>query len=253
MTDLSGKHALITGGGTGIGWACAQAMAQAGARVTITGRRLAVLEAVASAQAGVSALAMDVSDEASVRQGFAQALRAQGPVDILVANAGIAETAPMVKTSWALWRRVLATNLDGAFLCGREALPGMQARGWGRIITIASVAGLRGAKYTAAYAASKHGLVGLTRVMAEESLGTGVTANALCPGFVRTPIVERSVQAIAERSRISAAEAQAALAGANRHQRLIEPEEVAAMALYLCSPLAASINGQAIDISGGQA
>ena len=253
MSRLQGKHALVTGGGSGIGWACAQALHASGARVTITGRRLEVLQAAIGQTADMHAVVMDVSDEASVQTAMAQAVQGAGPVDILVVNAGIAETAPTAKTSLAMWRRVMATNLDGAFLCCREALPDMLARGWGRIVTVASVAGLRGAKYTAAYAASKHGLIGLTRVLSEECMGTGVTANALCPGFVRTPIVSRSVQAIAARSQMSEAEAEAALSGSNRHGRLIEPEEVAAWVLHLCAETAASVNGQAIEITGGQA
>ena len=253
MSDLSGKHALVTGGGSGIGWACAQALRAAGATVTITGRRLDVLQAAVGGADGLHAQAMDVCDEASVQAAMAQAVARAGPVDILVVNAGIAETAPTTKTSLDMWRRVMATNLDGAFLCCREALPNMLARGWGRIVSVASVAGLRGAKYTAAYSASKHGLVGLTRVLSEECMGTGVTANALCPGFVRTPIVTRSVQAIMARSQMSEAEAEAALSGSNRHGRLIEPEEVAAWVLHLCADTAGSINGQAIEITGGQA
>lgn len=253
MSNLQGKHALVTGGGSGIGLACALALAAAGATVTITGRRLDVLQTAAAQRPDLHALAMDVASEDSVREGMAEAAQRAGGVDILVANAGIAETAPTAKTSWDMWHRVMATNLDGAFLCCREVLPHMQAQGWGRIITIASVAGLRGAKYTAAYTASKHGLIGLTRVLAEECIGSGVTANALCPGYVRTPIVDRSVQAIMARSNRSASEAEAALSAGNRHGRLIEPEEVAAWALHLCDPSSASVNGQAIEITGGQA
>ena len=253
MKDLSGKHAWVTGGGSGIGLATAVALAQAGAQVSISGRRLDALQAVAFSHAGLHALAMDVSDEVSVRLGVAETVAARGPIDILVANAGIAETAPLAETSLEMWRRVMATNLDGTFLCAREVMPAMLVRGWGRIVAIASVAGLRGAKYTAAYAASKHGLIGLTRVLSEECLGSGVTANALCPGFVRTPIVERSVAAIMQCSKLSEADAEAALSGSNRHGRLVEADEVAAWVLHLCGAASASINGQAIEITGGQA
>ncbi len=253
MTDLSGKHALVTGGGSGIGWASAQALRAAGATVTITGRRLGVLQEAVGESTGLYAQVMDVSDEASVQAAMVEAAKRAGPIDILVVNAGIAETAPTAKTSLDMWRRVMATNLDGAFLCCREVLPHMLASGWGRIISVASVAGLRGAKYTAAYAASKHGLIGLTRVLSEECMGTGITANALCPGFVRTPIVARSVQAIMARSSMTAAEAEAALSSSNRHGRLIEPEEVAAWVLHLCADAAGSVSGQTIEITGGQA
>ncbi len=253
MQHLEGKHALVTGGGTGIGEAIALALADAGAEVTITGRRMdALQDTCQKAPARLSALTMDVTDERSVVDGVKQAIDARGPIDIHVANAGIAETSPFAKTSLEFWRKVMATNLDGAFLTCREVVPGMLAQGWGRIITISSVAGLRGLKYGAAYSASKHGVIGLTRVISEEYMGRGLTANAICPGYVRTPIVARNTRLIMARSNLSQPEAEAAMSHDNRHQRLIEVSEVAATAMWLCAPGSDSINGQTIEIAGGQ-
>ncbi|MDQ7079592.1 MAG: SDR family oxidoreductase [Paracoccaceae bacterium] len=249
---LAGRHALVTGGGTGIGLAIAQILAGAGAQVTITGRRAEVLQDACDANPGLHPLVMDVNDEASVVAGVKQATDARGTIDIHVANAGIAETSPFAKTSLEFWRRIMTTNLDGVFLTCREVVPGMVARGWGRIITVASVAGLRGLKYGAAYSASKHGVIGLTRVLSEEYMGKGITANALCPGYVRTPIVERNTRLIMQRSNLSRPEAEAAMSHDNRHKRLVEPIEVAEAALWLCGRHSDSINGQTIEIAGGQ-
>ena len=252
MSMLAGKHALVTGGGTGIGAAIARAMAAEGAVVTITGRRAEPLAEIADAAPTIHARVMDVNDEASIAEATAAAVAAHGPVDIHVANAGIAETVPFARMSLDFWRRIMTTNLDGVFLSCRAVVPGMLERGWGRIITVSSIAGLRGLKYGAAYSASKHGVVGLTRVLSEEFMGKGITANALCPGYVRTPIVARNTELIMQRSGLSRAEAEAAMSRDNRHQRLVEPEEVAAAALFLCTPHSDSINGQCIEIAGGQ-
>ncbi|RMD90281.1 MAG: SDR family NAD(P)-dependent oxidoreductase [Alphaproteobacteria bacterium] len=252
MAALAGRHALVTGGGTGIGLAIATALAEHGAQVTITGRREGPLAEAAAAHEGLHPLVMDVTDEANVEAGFAAAQQARGPVTIHVANAGIAETAPMHKETLAHWRKVLATNLDGVFLTTRAALRQMRSEGWGRIITISSIAGLRGLKYGAAYSTSKHGVIGLTRVVSEECMGSGITANAICPGYVRTPIVEENAKLIAARSGISEEAAIAAMVKDNRHGRLIEPEEIAAAAVWLCLPGSESVNGQTIPIAGGQ-
>jgi NAD(P)-dependent dehydrogenase (short-subunit alcohol dehydrogenase family) len=246
LSDLAGKRALVTGGGTGIGAAIALALAGEGARVTVAGRREGPLREVAE-KAGGDWRVADVTDEDAVA-----ALIGEAPVDILVANAGVAETAPLAKTSLEFWRRSMAINLDGAFLCIREALPGMVARGWGRIVTVASVAGQKGFPYCGAYCASKHGLVGLTRAVAAENLTTGVTANALCPGFVASPIVERSVENIMARSGLDEAAALEALSRNNPFGRLVEPDEVAAAAVWLCGPGSAAVSGQTIQIAGGQ-
>ncbi len=252
MNTHKGRHALVTGGGTGIGQAIALALADQGAEVTITGRRVESLKETAEKSARIHALVMDVNDEDSVVSGTAAAIGARGPVDIHVANAGIAETASFARMSLSFWRRIMTTNLDGVFLTCREVVPGMLEKGWGRIITISSVAGLKGLKYGAAYSASKHGVIGLTRVLSEEYMGQGLTANAICPGYVRTPIVERNTVLISERSNLPLSEAKAMMSNSNRHGKLVEVNEVAAAAMWLCSEQSGAINGQAIEIAGGQ-
>lgn len=250
--EPEGRHALVTGGGTGIGLAVARALAGAGAEVTITGRRREVLEAAAEGAPRLYPLAMDVSLEDEVVQGVAEAVAARGPVTICVANAGIAEGRSLGKTTLDFWRRTMAVNLDGAFLTIRECLPGMREAGWGRVIAISSIAGVKGLKGAPAYTASKHGLLGLIRGLSEDLLGSGITCNALCPGYVETEIVSRNVAAISARAGVSEDEALALMVSQNRHGRLIAPEEVAAAALWLCSPGSESVNGQAIEIAGGQ-
>ncbi|MGR3758745.1 SDR family NAD(P)-dependent oxidoreductase [Roseobacteraceae bacterium NS-SX3] len=247
---LNGKHALVTGGGTGIGLAIARALADQGAQVTITGRRQEVLEEVATD--GLHPMAMDVRDETSVTDTIAAAVEARGPVQICVANAGIAEGKALHKTSLDFWRNMMATNLDGAFLTIRESLKSMVQTDWGRVITVASIAGLRGLKGAAGYSASKHGMIGLTRSLSEDYLGAPYTFNAICPGYVDTPIVERNITSISQRAGLSAVEALNVMVEANRHKRLIEPEEVVAAALWLCGPGSQSVNGQTIEIAGGQ-
>jgi NAD(P)-dependent dehydrogenase (short-subunit alcohol dehydrogenase family) len=250
---LHGRHALVTGGGTGIGLAIARALAAQGAQVTITGRRLPVLVEAATGTPGLHAMQMDVTDETSVVDGIAAAIAARGPVSICVPNAGIAEGRALHKLDLAAWRQMMAINLDGAFLTLRECLPGMRANGWGRIIAVASVAGLRGLKGAPAYTASKHGLIGLIRGLSEDLAGTDITCNALCPAYVDTEIVTRNTQSIAQRAGISEDKAMQIMLSANRHGRLVTSDEVAATALWLCSPGSDSINGQAIEIAGGQA
>ncbi|WP_299654070.1 SDR family NAD(P)-dependent oxidoreductase [uncultured Tateyamaria sp.] len=249
-TSLSGKHALVTGGGTGIGLAIAQALAARGAQVTITGRRQEVLDEVAGN--GLFGAAMDVRDESAIETVVAQAVEARGPIQICVPNAGIAEGRAVHKTDMAFWRNMMATNLDGAFLTIRACLPSMRQTDWGRVIAVSSIAGLRGLPGAAAYAASKHGLIGLIRSLSEDYMGQPYTFNALCPGYVDTPIVDRNQQAIAERTGMSGDEARQVMINANRHKRLLEVDEVAAAALWLTGPGSQSINGQCIQISGGQ-
>ncbi|WP_333829365.1 SDR family NAD(P)-dependent oxidoreductase [Pararhodobacter sp.] len=249
---LAGRHALITGGGTGIGLAIAQALAGAGAQVTITGRRASVLEEAAAVTPGLYALEMDVADEQSVVTGCAAAIDARGPVTICVPNAGIAEGKAIHKMDTAFWRRMMAINLDGAYLTVRECLGGMHAEGWGRVVFMSSIAGLKGLKGAPAYTASKHGMIGLMRGLSEDFLGSGLTFNALCPGYVDTEIVSRNTDSIAQRAGISADDARNMMVKTNRHRRLIRPEEVATAAMWLCLPGSESINGQCIEIAGGQ-
>jgi NAD(P)-dependent dehydrogenase (short-subunit alcohol dehydrogenase family) len=247
---LNGKHALITGGGTGIGLAVAQALVAEGAQVTITGRRLEVLEEVATE--GMHPLVMDVRDEADVIAKTEAAVDARGPIQICVANAGVAVGKTAQKTDMDFWRDMMATNLDGAFLTIRESMKSMLTTDWGRVITVASIAGLRGLKGGVCYSASKHGMIGLTRALSEEYMGTPFTVNALCPGYVDTPIVERNITSISERAGVSQEDALKVMTEANRHKRLIVPDEVAAAALWLVRPGSQSINGQCIEIAGGQ-
>ncbi|WP_299863202.1 SDR family NAD(P)-dependent oxidoreductase [uncultured Roseobacter sp.] len=247
---LAGKHALVTGGGTGIGLAIAKMLAAEGCQVTITGRRQAVLDEVAGD--GIFGMAMDVRDEAQVVETIGAAVKARGPVQICVANAGIAEGRALHKTDLAFWRDMMSTNLDGAFLTIREALASMRTTDWGRVIAVSSIAGLRGLQGASCYTASKHGLVGLIRALSEDYLGKPITFNALCPAYVDTPIIARNTLSIAKRASVSEDEARAMMISANRHNRLISPEEVAAAARWLVSPGSESVNGQAIEIAGGQ-
>lgn len=249
---LQGKHALVTGGGTGIGLAIATALARAGAQVTITGRRFQVLQSEADKQSNLHPLVMNVVQEASVVDGFQRAVAKRGPVAICVANAGIAEGRPLHDTDIDFWRAMMATNLDGAFLTIREALRTMHRLDWGRVIAVSSIAGIKGLKGASAYSASKHGMIGLIRALSEDYITTGLTFNALCPGFVDTAIVAQNVTAIAARAAIDEKDAMEMMLASNRHKRLIEPPEVAAAAIWLCGPGSASINGQAVEIAGGQ-
>ena len=249
-TSLSGKHALVTGGGTGIGLAIARAFAERGAQVTITGRRQDVLDDVGGAN--LFGMAMDVRDQDAVSNTVAAAIAARGPIQICVPNAGIAEGRAVHKTDLDFWRNMMATNLDGAFLTIKACLPAMRETDWGRVIAVSSIAGLRGLPGAAAYAASKHGLIGLIRSLSEDYMGQPYTFNALCPGYVDTPIVDRNQAAISRRTGMSAEEARQVMVNANRHKRLLDVDEVAAAALWLVGPGSQSINGQCIQISGGQ-
>lgn len=246
--SLAGKRVLITGGGSGVGANMALAFAEAGAEVIITGRRLQALEQVAAQHSAIHAIAADVTDEASVQSLFVQA----GWVDIVIANAGAAESASLAKTSLATWQNMLAVNLTGVFLTLREGLKQMQERHWGRLIVVASTAGLKGYAYVAPYAAAKHGAIGLVRSLALEVATKGITVNALCPGFLDTEMTERSVTNIMQKTGRSREQAFAALASTNPQQRLIQPSEVSSAALWLCTAGSEGINGQALAIAGGE-
>ena len=254
---LKNKLALITGGGRGIGRAIALAYAAEGADVVVAARTVAQVESVAREimnQFPVKALALscDVSDVGSVEEMFKQAEQSFGrSPDILVNNAGIAESAPITKTDDALWQKHLAINLSGSFYCTRAALPAMIDRSWGRIINIASIAGKTGAPYIAAYSASKHGMLGLTRSTALEVAAKGITANAICPGYVDTEMTTRGVENITKKTGRSADEAMAAIRKMSPQNRLVTSEEVAALALLLASEEGFAINGQAINVDGG--
>jgi NAD(P)-dependent dehydrogenase (short-subunit alcohol dehydrogenase family) len=250
MSALAGRHALVTGGGTGIGAAIATTLAQAGAAVTICGRRLEPLQATAVGTANIRAVAADVTSEESVAKIYAQV--EAGPFDIVIANAGIAESAPAAKTSLELWNRTIEVNLTGAFLTVKPALGAMRARGWGRIVFIASTAGLKGYAYVAPYVAAKHGVIGLMRALALETASAGITVNAVCPGFTETAILSETVERIVAATDRSGTDVRAMLAANNPQGRFIRPQEVADAVLWLCAGESAAITGQAISVSGGE-
>jgi NAD(P)-dependent dehydrogenase (short-subunit alcohol dehydrogenase family) len=245
------RHALVSGGGSGIGRAVAISLAEAGVAVTICGRNAAPLDAVAVGNPNIHAHVADVADEASVAALYEAAEAARGPFDIVVANAGIASSAPAYRTTLEDWNRILNVNLTGAFLTVRPALKGMAERGRGRIVFIASVAGLRGSAYVAPYVASKHGVVGLMKSLSVELLKTGVTVNAICPGYVQTEMLEESIRRVMEKTGRGEEEARRGFAEINPNHRLVQPEEVAAAAMWLVSDAAISVTGQTIAISGG--
>jgi 3-hydroxybutyrate dehydrogenase len=257
MKKLAGKVVLITGGGRGIGRAIALAFAREGADVAVFARTENEVRRVAKEvrdDCGVRAIyaVCDVADVESVRAAFTRAAEEFGRgADILVNNAGIAESTPVVKTTDEFWQRHLAINLSGTFYCMRAALPSMLERGWGRIINIASIAGKTGAPYIAAYSASKHGVLGLTRSCALEVATKGITVNAICPGYVETDMTERAIENIAARTGKPSTEARAIIEQMSPQRRLITTEEVAALALLLASHEGRGINGQAINVDGG--
>jgi NAD(P)-dependent dehydrogenase (short-subunit alcohol dehydrogenase family) len=253
IAPLSGKHALVTGAGRGIGAAIAQALADHGATLTLVGRSLDSLESMATRiGAGSTCVAADVRNSAQVSAAFQEARERSGDVDILVNNAGEAESAPMRDTDSELWERMLAVNLTGTYHCVREALPSMLRRGSGRIVNIASTAGLTGYAYCTAYCAAKHGVVGLTRALALEVATKGVTVNAVCPGFTDTDLLRSAVTKIQAKTGHSEREAIESLLARNPQRRLVSPAEVATTVLWLCLPGSDAITGQSIAVAGGE-
>ena len=248
--QFAGRHALITGGGTGIGAATARALAAEGAKLSLLGRRREPLESVA-AETGAAAISCDVTDRADIERAFGEARAANGPFDIVILNAGIGDSAPFLRTSREAWDRIIATNLTALFDGAQLALPDLLEGDDKRLVIIASVAGLKGAAYAAPYVASKHGAVGLTKSLALEYAKTGLTVNAVCPAFVDTPMVDESAERIQRATGRSEDEARGALAAMNANGRLVTAEEVAESILHLCRPSSRSITGACLTIDGG--
>ena len=251
MSDLAVHTALITGGGSGVGAVMARMLADVGVKVVVSGRRSDVLAEVAEHQ-NITAIVADVTDETSVRDMYTTMVDVVGTPDLVIANAGMAESAPFGKTSVDLWQRTMDVNLTGTFLTFREGLAVMDPAKPARLISIASTAGLKGYAYVTAYCAAKHGVVGLVKGMAAELASSPITINAVCPGFMETPMLAKSVENIVAKTGMSADAARASLAKINPQNRFIQPEEVAETVMWLCSPNAASITGQTISVSGGE-
>jgi NAD(P)-dependent dehydrogenase (short-subunit alcohol dehydrogenase family) len=245
-------HVFITGGGTGIGLATARALAPTGAKFTLVGRDGGRGESAAEELENAQGVSCDVADEASVAAAFTTARDRYGAIDILINNAGITPSAPLHNMDLSTWNQTLAINLTGAFLCSRAALADMYANKWGRVVNVASIAGLQGAAYITAYCASKHGMVAMTRALAKEAAKKGVTVNAICPGYVETDIVSRAAENIAAKTKLSEDEARASLYAGNPQGRFITADEVASAIVWLCSDGAAATNGAAIPMSGGE-
>jgi NAD(P)-dependent dehydrogenase (short-subunit alcohol dehydrogenase family) len=256
-TPFAGQHALVTGGGRGIGAAIAEAMARRGARVTLVGRTLATLERqrdhlIAACGAEAHIEAADVTDEAAVARGFGAAAERLGAPAILVNNAGRGESVPFKRMDRAFLQRMLDINLISAFLCTQQALPAMIEAGYGRVVNVASTAGLIGYRYVSAYVASKHAVIGLTRALALETATTGVTVNAVCPSYVETDMTADTIANIVEKTGTTADKARAQLVAGNPQGRMIQPDEVANAACWLALPASGSITGQALAVAGGE-
>jgi NAD(P)-dependent dehydrogenase (short-subunit alcohol dehydrogenase family) len=247
---LAGRHALITGGGTGIGAAAATHLHAAGAKISVSGRRMEPLQRTAELVGG-KAVQCDVTDREQVSRAFDEARAANGPIEMLVVNAGIAESAPFHKMTRDSWDRIIGTNLTAAFECTQAAIQDLLASENGRLVFVASVASLRGVPYAAHYAASKHGLLGLTRSLAAEYAKTNLTVNAVCPGYVDTPMTDQSIARVSQITGRSEEQARGAITNMNASGRLVDPESIATMILSLCLPQSRDINGAAVTIDGG--
>jgi NAD(P)-dependent dehydrogenase (short-subunit alcohol dehydrogenase family) len=252
MASLDGHHAIVTGGGRGIGRAVARALSAAGAAVTVVGRHEAALADAAAAGDAAGYVIADVTDARALRQEIERAAALRGPIAIMVANAGAAESAPFARSDDELFRRMLDLNLMGVVHAAHAVLAGMTARGFGRIVAVASTAGLKGYPYATAYCAAKHAVVGLVRALALETARTGVTVNAVCPGYTDTDLVQQGLDRIADKTGRPREEALAAMIKDNPLGRLIRPEEVAAAVLALCAPDASAITGETLAIAGGE-
>jgi len=254
-SQLAGMHAVVTGASRGIGAVVAAALVADGVRVSLLGRDEESLRRVAAdlgPDTTASGITTDVTQSDSVQKAFSVARERFGPVQLLINNAGQAASAKFTDTDEALWNRLIAVNLNGTYLCSRQAIPDMLQAGFGRIVNVASIAGLRGAAYISAYVSSKHAVIGLTRSLALEYATRNITVNAICPGYVDTDIVKSAVANIASKTGRSESEALAALISTNPQRRLIDPREVANTVMWLCRPGSQSVTGQSIVLAGGE-
>jgi NAD(P)-dependent dehydrogenase (short-subunit alcohol dehydrogenase family) len=247
---LEGRHALITGGGTGIGSAAAAHLHAAGAKLSLLGRRLEPLQRTAEIVDG-AAVQCDVTDRGRVHAAFDEARAANGPIEMLIVNAGIAESAPFHKMTPDSWDRIIAVNLTAAFSCASAAIGDLLASENGRLVFVASVASLRGVPYAAHYAASKHGLLGLMRSLAAEYAKTNLTVNAVCPGYVDSPMTDQSIARVSQITGRSEDESRSTITNMNASGRLVNPDAIATMILTLCLPQSRDVNGAAVTIDGG--